>query len=465
MFYTTKNPKRLSFLTIIGLFIIFSMLIVSTIHGMASGNENATETPENTNPELEGTAGDVTDSPGQNDPAEPTSTPEIEDDVDSPEISTEEEAPSETLEDGPIPNEETATITPTPEFSPLATEEEATSEAVENTPEVPSGAETQAPTEEEAAFETAENTPEVPGVTETQTPTEVTDLSEVTEKPEQNGTGAICDQDPYCHKIDPGVNSGSYTAADPIVSFSVKAGQNLITYSSPGNSNSPLEFCWSVSINGSLVTWSRNATNSTCQDPSHFEIKWQNEPDPDPLTMTYRCRFAYNHEITVHNSADQAVSFNWASNSGEWGFGTVAAHDSYIFNTMYTNQRIIISYNYNSKAIELGMNADECQKSNDLTLDYICLDDGQHLWTVSNPNNFAIEYFWSSNVDSQGGNGAILASGSDTFITNFGTQTVTVNYSFTDESCGEESECKPLEQEPISVTAEDCKIPDSELTY
>ena len=47
------------------------------------------------------------------------------------------------------------------------------------------------------------------------------------------GSGADCDQDAYCHKIDPGSDSGSYMALGPIVSFSVKAGSNLITYTPP----------------------------------------------------------------------------------------------------------------------------------------------------------------------------------------------------------------------------------------
>jgi hypothetical protein len=90
-------------------------------------------------------------------------------------------------------------------------------------------------------------------------------------------TPAECEQDPYCHKIDPGTDEGSYTAPGTIVEFGIWTGSILIDWT-PEGSDHELAYCWDVSISGTYVEWSRLFDNRFCQDPSAILITWIDLP-------------------------------------------------------------------------------------------------------------------------------------------------------------------------------------------
>jgi uncharacterized repeat protein (TIGR01451 family) len=90
---------------------------------------------------------------------------------------------------------------------------------------------------------------------------------------------AQCDQDPYCHKIDPGYDKGDYTAPGPIVKFEIKAGRNIIDWT-PEGSDHDRAYCWDVDINGAKVDWERLFDNRYCQDPSVIMITWEEGEPP-----------------------------------------------------------------------------------------------------------------------------------------------------------------------------------------
>ncbi len=188
------------------------------------------------------------------------------------------------------------------------------------------------------------------------------------------------------------------------------------------------------------------------------------------LELDYECQDDASHLWTVTNSNDFAIEFTWYSNkNGQHGSDTVPANDTATFTTNNKAQTVTISYKFpeNSRCgggcgdpdiIKLSVSAEECKIENkDLQLKYDCQDDGDHLWTVTNNNGFAIEYEWTSNVAGQHGSGTVGANSTDTFTTNSAAQTVTVNWSFpSGDRCGT-GRCSP-ELQSVSIEAEICKV-------
>lgn len=431
MFYPAISQKKIKYLmSLVGLLTIISMVITPTLKVQAlSDDENSgTSTPVSS----VGISNEITD---------PEITPETDD------------------------GESTSTV------------EELDKPVEENTPTDESGVENSEQTPDAEATDGSSVTP-TPEVTEpsteeiepTETPTpsesEIITTSSTEDAEDRKGSGSVCDQDPYCNKIDPGYDSGSYSAPGPIASFSVKTSSNLITYLSPGYSLSPLGFCWNVAITGATVTWSRTQSNRTCKDPSHFEIYWENEPEPDPLSISYVCLQNGDHQFTVSSTVNQAINFSWYSTAGDWGWGSVSKSNPFTFTTSYTGQTVTIYYSYQSKSINASINAEACPTAVDLTLSYQCQDDTRHLWTVTNGNDFEIAYTWTS-TSGESGSGTVPANGIDTFLTNNAAQKVTVKYTFPDKArCGD-AKCGPSEEKKLSVNAEKCEIPvyDLGLSY
>ena len=502
MFYPAKYQMKIKYLmSFIGLMTIISMLIAPTLKVQAlSDDENS------------GVITPVSSEVVMNETDLPETTPETNEVKSTPTeeylVESGEEISPTDEENGENSEQNSATETPEnssdeedllksgEEITPTEEESDENSEqnSVTETPEEPSdeedllkSGEEITPTEEESdenseqdpATETPDEPSETPSpdvnetireeIEATVTPTQTETVSINTsssEETDRKGSGAVCDQDPNCNKIDPGSNSGSYTAPGPITSFSVKAGSNLITYLPPGYSLSSLGFCWNVSINGASVTWSRTNFNHTCQNPSHFEIYWENQPEPDPLSVSYVCLQNGNHQITVSSTVDQAISFSWYSTTGEWGWGSVSKSNPYTFTTNSTGQTISINYHYNFKSINASLYAEACSTATDLSLTYQCQDDTQHLWTVSNGNDFEIPYTWYS-TSGESGSGTVPANGTDSFLSNNKAQTVTIKYSFPDKArCGN-AKCGPSEEKKLSVRAEKCEIPvfDLGLSY
>jgi hypothetical protein len=148
-------------------------------------------------------------------------------------------------------------------------------------------------------------------------------------------SGAECDQDPYCHKIDPGYDTGSWTAPGPITAFYVKAGSNLIEFLPGQTYTSGLQLCWTVTFSGATVSWSRNSNSSTCQNPSHFEITWEDGNYASAEATVLACVEGHDTE-PVYLSVDGATmkvtgqGIEEILNSGEsgtyydWPMGTYA---------------------------------------------------------------------------------------------------------------------------------------------
>lgn len=420
MFYPAKHQKKIKYLmSLVGLLTIFSMLITPTLKVQALSDD------ENSN--ASAPASSVILSNEINDPE---TTPETGDD----------ESTSPFVDIFRFEKE----LTPTSDPSDVDAEQ---------TPgtEIPGDSDPTQPPETEQ--------------TETPVPTETVEVtpSATVEPDEGRSSGSDCAKDPYCHKIDPGYDSGSYTASGPITSFSVKTGSNLITYLAPGYSTHTLGYCWNVAITDATVTWSRTQDNKYCQDPSHFEIYWEDAPAPNPLSISYVCLQNGKHQFTVSSTIDQAISFSWYSTTGEWGWGSASKTNPYSFTTNYTGQTVMVNYFYQSKSIIANINAEACPTAVDLTLTYQCQDDTQHLWTVTNNNDFDMTYTWSSTTGEEG-SGSVSANGTDTFLTNNKAQKVTIKYTFPDKArCGD-AKCGPSEEKKLSVNAEKCEVPQYDLT-
>ena len=66
----------------------------------------------------------------------------------------------------------------------------------------------------------------------------------------------------------------------------------------------------------------------------------------------------------------------------------------------------------------------------DLDVKYICLQGVQQRWTVTNPNDFEINFDWEVIGKPESGNGTVPALGSAEFLTSGGNHTVIVRYSY-----------------------------------
>ena len=455
MFYPAKNQKKFKYLmSLLGLMTIISMVITPTLKVQALDNQETLMPVSSSVPETDDFSGDMASST-------PTSEEVIAKSTDENGFDFQDELPSSTPENI-ISGVEA--LTPTFEETEEPTEEIPTGE-VEGTEE---------PTEETPTGE-AEETEEPTG----ETPTEEAEPSETpepsrdvnneptpTEDSDRWGSGATCDKDPYCHKIDPGTNSGSYTAPGPIVTFSVKSAWNLISYSPPGYSTHPFGYCWNVAITGSTVSWSRTQSNQYCQDPSHLEIKWKDAPEPDPISASSVCLQNGDHRITVTSASSQSIGYSWYSSNGDSGWGSVSSSNPSTFTTDHSAQTITIYYDYKSKSINTSIRVEACAQAADLTMSYECQDDARHLWTVSNSNDFDIAYTWSSTTG-ESGTGSVPANGTDTFLTNNQSQRVTIKYTFPDKArCGG-SKCGPSDEKKLTVRAEKCSLPvyDLGLSY
>ena len=94
-----------------------------------------------------------------------------------------------------------------------------------------------------------------------------------------------CDKSPFCVVVSPS-DSGSYTAPGNITQFVIKTGASAedqkIVFTPPGGIDP--NSCWEVEITGPFVEWDRLANSSICQDPSAFEVWWNEEPTPTQPT-------------------------------------------------------------------------------------------------------------------------------------------------------------------------------------
>jgi hypothetical protein len=202
MFTPVKNKKRLSTFALLGLFMIFSMLVTSTVEAQTLGEGQVTETLAIASPNFEDTVGDGlplitqeasptpvegTDVPGGDET--PTDTPTGESTVDPSEEPGAEETQDQTETQAAEETEE-ATETQSPEETGTEetepVEENDPSETSEPTGDVsetpsPEPEETEEPKSSETATAEPEETEDVGD--ETETP-EATETEEPTEEPE-----------------------------------------------------------------------------------------------------------------------------------------------------------------------------------------------------------------------------------------------------------------------------------------
>ncbi len=82
----------------------------------------------------------------------------------------------------------------------------------------------------------------------------------------------------------------------------------------------------------------------------------------------------------------------------------------------------------------------------------ICLSNGTHQWTVTNNNDFALDFNWSSTTG-EGDSRTVNANSTRTFTSNISSQTVTVKYTYANV------------ERTLTLQDETCSAPELSLSY
>lgn len=522
MFYQVKNKKKISTFALFGLFMIFSMLMTSTVEAQTLVAGQTTETIAIASPEFTDTVGDgVTPTDESTPSSTPTNTsgqeltPTDESITETTALPTEDAGPDETQpsdETPPVEQSQTpdpeqtgeSTETPpgdegtsepsaTPSLNPSETEdvndpsatpsadpsetepvgEPSTTPSVDPSETEPASDPSATPSPEPETTEPAGTEP-----TETDTPTtEAAIVIEETPTPENSGDrwgGSIWTTDSSC-------------APQDINHYNI--GQQI--WIRAANFRSNTEYNWSITEagqgfpvvvsgkqttdnNGYVCFYAYTFTGSdTINNPYKANFGWKNdnfnvnepEPEDSPLTLSAQCQLDGKHQWTVSNPNNYDIGIYWNSTSGENGYATVPANQSTTFTSNDSAQTVTVYYNFRNRTVNsetVSLSVDSCIQPIDLELDYECTDDGNHLWTVSNSNDFALDFTWNSTTGEQG-SGQVPAGQTATFETNSEAQTATIYYKFPSTV-----RTWNHDQKSVSVRAEACKVDENinlELNY
>jgi len=180
----------------------------------------------------------------------------------------------------------------------------------------------------------------------------------------------------------------------------------------------------------------------------------------EPPTIAATCAFEeseFLHTWTVtNNDPDNAIDFSWSSDSGESAASTITlgAGSAISFNTGDEAQTVTVYYNLSGETItpllSVSKESSACVYS-PLSLQQVCLENGDHQWTVTNNNPQDINFDWVSTTDSKvGTNVAVKANGGTASFTTNGQhpQTVTLTYPYAGQTGIQVSE----------TTTESCQI-------
>lgn len=102
-----------------------------------------------------------------------------------------------------------------------------------------------------------------PVIDETPTPTPTEEMCVVLQEAEGCSQ---CDQSQDCSCL-PGVNAGTYSAADDVDSFVIKAGQEYHVYSTGFTDDG----CYHVTIEENIASWEKVGGGKYCKDASHLQ--------------------------------------------------------------------------------------------------------------------------------------------------------------------------------------------------
>ncbi|MCB2202583.1 hypothetical protein KQH56_01110 [bacterium] len=501
----------MSTFALLGLFMIFSMLVTSTVEAQTLGEGQVTETLAIASPDFTDTVGDGL--PSQTEEASPTPNggTELPGGEETPtnmptEDSTEDPEAEETQDQTETQaSEETEEVTETQSPEETATEDPEKTETDPSETSEPTGDVTETPspepgeTDEPESSETATSDPEETEEVgeETGTP-EATETEEPTEDPEQlaielygapdrtAGGQQTCPGNWPWVKVDYSGNhitenfnvsnlGGNNYNGYAVAKICYKAGTEIKTYdvNPPVTSGSVSSTIW----NKWWCEYNPGANGCNYKEISHISYMLVEVQEPEkPLSLESDCvedgAHAGDHIWTVTNQNNFAIDYNWYSNKdGQGGSRSVNANSTDTFYTNSKDQTVTISYNYpdpgdrcgggcNPDPITLSVHADVCviDQKVELDLDYVCEDDGDHYWTVTNQNSFPIDFSWESNVGGQQGQGTVIGNSTANFTTNSAAQTVTMTYFFPDNGrCGT-GRCVGPEPIVKVVQAEVCKI-------
>ena len=164
------------------------------------------------------------------------------------------------------------------------------------------------------------------------------------------------------------------------------------------------------------------------------------------MVLTYVCGYASDDDlywsITNPYNVDLTVKWQVVGDPTETGTVNAIALSDTVFTTSKGNKTVIILVD----GYQVGQDDGGEACCIELVLTYQCLGNGEHEWTVTNPNNFDQDFTWSA-TNSQSGSGTVLANSTTTFITGNSSHTVTMTY-----------HKAPSPEKTNSVIAEACKI-------
>ncbi|MFN7035251.1 MAG: hypothetical protein ACK4SN_02700 [Bellilinea sp.] len=180
------------------------------------------------------------------------------------------------------------------------------------------------------------------------------------------------------------------------------------------------------------------------------DTKASGQPCKADLELSYKCVDG-GQMWMVTNPNGFAQSFSWSSSTGHGGSSNVNANSSVtIFIPSADALTLTLAYShepFGTRSVSASSQA--CPRPtatpiSPLSLSYSCTDGGQ-LWQVTNPNNFDLNYTWSSSTGNSG-SGTVPANDYDNFfISGEDSMTVTVTYeggsvSQTSEACQQPTE-------------------------
>jgi TolB protein len=151
------------------------------------------------------------------------------------------------------------------------------------------------------------------------------------------------------------------------------------------------------------------------------------------LELTFECQSNGQHKWKVKNPNIQtSVDVTWWTDP-DHGSGSVSSLNSGSSAYFYTDSSAhtaYVSYEYAGETHTTEKSAESCMIT--LELDYECLEDGRHEWTVTNPNAVDVDFNWRTSSPDQGDGVPINvpAGGTATFYTDNTAHTAYVEYVF-----------------------------------
>ncbi|MFW5713828.1 MAG: hypothetical protein ACOCYU_04075 [Brevefilum sp.] len=255
---------------------------------------------------------------------------------------------------------------------------------------------------------------------------------------------------------------------NPVVDYKCRDYDNSHIWVVENPNPFPIEFSWRFDTDADYsITWETIAANRTfeftptscLQQSLTIKFKYGSELEIpletvfaeackfDGLDIEFLCGYPSDTALfwEVENPfEDQDLTFTWKVNgSTEKGSETVQGGGSITFTTSLGQKTVIISVSGNE--VDRADSGDYCRF--DLGLNYVCLDNGSHYWTVSNSNNFSISYTRYVDGVAQGKE-TIPAGETQYFTTGNGEHTVTLKH--LDE---------PFGLKVVNSHAENCEIP------